>query len=99
MLSADVSRTGPYAALSYPTYRRYLTGSFLATFGRQMGSVAISWEIYQWTHSATALGLVGLINVLPLLTLSLPAGSLADRSDRRRIIAVTTAGMAAMSLL
>ncbi len=93
------ARPEPYAALSHPTYRRYLTGSFLAVFGRQMGSIAISWEIYQWTHSATALGLVGLINVLPLLVFSLPAGSLADRSDRRRIIAVTTTGVAILSLL
>jgi len=92
------ARHEPYAALSHPTYRRYLTGSFLALCGRQMGSVAIAWEIYQWTHSATALGMVGLINVLPLLVLSLPAGSLADRSDRRGIIAFTTAGMAALSL-
>jgi MFS family permease len=93
------ARPEPYAALSHPTYRRYLTGSFLAVFGRQMGSIAISWEIYQWTHSATALGLVGLINVLPLLVFSLPAGSLADRSDRRRIIGVTTAGVSILSLL
>jgi MFS family permease len=93
------SRNAPYAALSYPTYRRYLTGSFLANFGRQMSTVAVSWEIYQWTHSATALGLVGLINVVPLLTLSLPAGSLADRSDRRRIISFTAGGMAVLSLL
>jgi MFS family permease len=93
------SRHEPYAALSHPTYRRYLSGSFLALCGRQMGSVAISWEIYQWTHSATALGLVGFINVLPLLVLSLPAGSLADRADRRGIIACTTGGLALLSLL
>lgn len=93
------TRHEPYAALSHPTYRLYLGGSFLALCGRQMGSVAVTWEIYQWTHSATALGLVGLINVLPLLALSLPAGSLADRADRRAIIAFTTGGVALLSLL
>jgi MFS family permease len=63
-----------------------MLGSFLANIGRQAVTVAVAWEIYTWTHSATALGLVGLVNVIPLLALSLPAGLLADRVDRRRII-------------
>ena len=67
--------------------------------GRQMTAVAVAWQIYQWTHSATALGLVGLLNVVPLLICSLPAGALADRFDRKRIIAVTTAVTAVLSLL
>ncbi|HWA11141.1 MAG TPA: MFS transporter [Opitutaceae bacterium] len=99
MSASSADRHDPYAALSHPTYRRYLTGSFLAYFGRQMGSVAVTWEVYQWTHSASALGLVGLINVLPVLGLSLPAGVLADRRDRRGIIAFTTGSVALLSLL
>jgi MFS family permease len=93
------ARHDPYAALSHPTYRRYLAGSFLALFGRQMSGVAVTWEVYQWTHSATALGLVGFINVLPVLALSLPAGVLADRRDRRAIIAVTAGLIALLTLL
>lgn len=78
----------PYAALRIANYRDYLAGSFLALIGRQAIGVAVTWEIYQWTHSATALGLVGFVNVLPVFALSLPAGALADRHDRRRIIAL-----------
>ena len=89
----------PYAALRHPAYRRYMIGMFLANVGRQMGGVAVAWQIYQWTHSATALGLVGLVNVLPLLGFSLPAGMWADRFDRRRIIARTTFGIAGLSLV
>ena len=85
----------PYAALRVATYRDYMTGSFLSSIGRQAVSVAVTWEIYQWTKSATALGLVGLINVIPLLVLSLPAGSIADRYDRRRII-TWSAGLGAV---
>jgi MFS family permease len=99
MSAPPADRHDPYAALSHPTYRRYLAGSFLALFGRQMGTIAVTWEVYQWTHSATALGFVGLLNVLPLLALSLPAGVLADRSDRRTIIAVTAGLVALLSLL
>lgn len=89
----------PYAALRHTAYRRYLTGTFCANVGRQMTSVAVAWQIYQWTHSATALGLVGLLNVIPLLVCSLPAGALADRFDRKRIITLTTATLAVLSLL
>ena len=76
----------PYAALRHSGYRRFLAGNFLSNIGRQALSVAAAWQIYQWTNSATALGLVGLVNVLPLLVLVLPAGVLADRHDRRLLI-------------
>jgi MFS family permease len=102
-MSASPAIHDPYSALRVRTYRDYMIGSFLATIGRQAVSVAVSWEIYQWTKSATALGLVGLILVLPLLVLSLPAGSLADRRDRRSIIAwgtgLTVLFSAALALL
>jgi MFS family permease len=81
----------PYAALRIRHFRDYLIGSFFALIGRQAVTAVAIWQVYQWTHSATALGLVGLVNVLPLLTLSLPAGVLADRYDRRRLIAMGTA--------
>lgn len=80
-----------YAALRHPGYRRFLIGNFLANVGRQAFNVAAAWQIYQWTNSATALGLVGLVNVIPLFALVLPAGALADRLDRRLIIIRTTA--------
>jgi MFS family permease len=83
--TADPERD-PYAALRHAGYRRFLIGNLLANIGRQAVSVAATWQIYQWTNSATALGLVGLVNVLPLLALALPAGVLADRVDRRVII-------------
>lgn len=89
----------PYAALRHAGYRRYLTGNFLANAGRQAVSIAATWQIYQWTHSATALGLVGLVNVVPLLLFVLPAGALADRFERRVIIMRCMGVAAALSLL
>ena len=80
----------PYGALRVAPYRDYLIGSFFALIGRQAVTAVATWQVYQWTHSATALGLVGLVNVLPLLALSLPAGMIADRHDRRRLIALGT---------
>jgi MFS family permease len=88
----------PYAALRHSGYRRFLAGNLLFNTGRQGLSVAIAWQIYQWTQSATALGLVGLVNVIPLMLLVLPAGVLADRVDRRRIVTHTMWISALLSL-
>lgn len=88
----------PYAALRHAPYRRFLVGNLLANVGRQAVAIAVSWQVYQWTNSATALGLVGLVNVLPLLALVLPAGVLADRHDRRLILIRSMAAMAVLSL-
>ncbi|MEY2540819.1 MAG: hypothetical protein QOI22_421 [Verrucomicrobiota bacterium] len=54
-----------------------------------MLAVAIEWEMYARTHSATALGLVGLVIAVPVVAFSLPAGHLADRFSRKRMILVS----------
>jgi len=66
----------------------------------QMMSVAIGWQIYSITHSAFALGLVGLSQFLPMFVLTLVVGHVADRYDRRTIAFVCQAiqGMAALTL-
>jgi MFS family permease len=51
-----------------------------------MLQVALGWELYERTHSALALGLVGLATALPVVILALPAGHLADRIDRKKIL-------------
>ncbi len=89
----------PYAALRHTSYRRFLIGNFLANVGRQAFNIAAAWQIYQWTNSAAALGLVGLVNFLPLLALVLPAGAIADRLDRRLIIMRTTLVSTVLSLV
>lgn len=70
-------------------FRIFLAGRFLGTLGSQVQSVAVGWQIYNLTHSATALGLVGLAQFLPMVLLILPAGDVADRIDRRLIVALS----------
>jgi len=63
-----------------------------------MVSVAIGWELWLRTHSAFALGLVGLVQVIPVLLLSLPAGHLADQYNRKRIVVMAETLLALCSL-
>ena len=76
----------PYAAFRSREFSFYSFGNFISVTGRQMLTVAVEWEVYARTHSATALGLVGLTAALPIVALSLPAGHLADRYRRKNII-------------
>jgi MFS family permease len=81
-------RHDPYAAFRSRGFRFFTTGNLLSIIGRQMLAVAVEWEIYRRTHSATALGLVGLVFAIAIVGLSLPAGHLADRISRKHIILV-----------
>ena len=54
-----------------------------------MASVAIMWEIYERTHSKSALGLVGLVQIIPIFALFLPAGHTVDRFNRRTIVLIS----------
>ncbi|HEY7878376.1 MAG TPA: MFS transporter [Gemmatimonadaceae bacterium] len=79
----------PYAALRFRDFRLFLAGRMLSTIGQQMLDVAIGWELYERTHSALALGFVGLVLVVPIIAFALPSGHLADRQDRRGIVLIT----------
>lgn len=81
----------PYAAFRFRAFSFYAIGNLISVIGRLMLMVAVEWEIYARTHSATALGLVGLTIALPVVLLSLLAGHIADRFPRKRILLVTQA--------
>ncbi len=53
-----------------------------------MLTVAVGWELYERTHSAMNLGLVGLTQFLPMVLMTLPAGHVADNHDRKKVILI-----------
>ncbi len=100
-ITGQVFPTGhdPYAAFRSRGFSFFTAGNLLSIIGRQMLAVAVEWEIYNRTHSATALGLVGLVFAIPIVGLSLPAGYLADRVSRKHIILVAQILSAIISAL
>jgi MFS family permease len=92
----------PYAALRETSFLFYMAGWIISVIGQQVQSVAVQWQIYQRigipSKGSLALGIVGGVQALPLILLALPAGHIADRFDRRRIIAVSQLGAAACSI-
>ncbi len=88
------SKPDPYAVLRYANYRYFALGRSFFTLAMQMQTIAVSWEIYQRLHmntrdAALALGFIGLVQVVPMMLLTLPGGQAADRFDRKTILRTT----------
>jgi MFS family permease len=88
----------PYAALRYREFRLLFSGRFVAQIGEMMVSTAVGWELYERTGDTLALGLVGLVQVIPVILFSVPGGYIADRYNRKWITLITQLILAACSL-
>ncbi len=89
----------PLRALRSRNFQLFTLGGLASAMGGQIFSVALGWELYDRTHDPGALGLIGLLQVIPVVTLALPAGDLADRVDRRRLILIVLPWLALCPLL
>lgn len=87
----DPSRHDPYAALAVPAFRRFVTSLLTMTMATQVQAVVVGWLVYQATRDPLALGLIGLAEVIPYVTVALLAGYVVDRSDRRQVSVVSLA--------
>src|SRR4051794_37381828 len=91
-------RRDPFAALRFRDFRLLVLGSFLAVFAEQMLGVAVGWELYERTRSPLALGLIGLVEIVPVLLLALPAGHVADNRERKWLVVAAVSAVAACAL-
>ncbi len=73
------------SVLRHPGYLNFAASRVLSSLAFQSIAVAMGWMIYDQTHSAFALGLVGLCQFLPMVILTFVVGQVADHFDRRRI--------------
>ncbi|MCI0573968.1 MAG: MFS transporter [Myxococcaceae bacterium] len=97
-MSSSASSARGLAVLRHPDFRLYQLGRLLSVLAVQVESVAIGWQVYALTGSALALGYVGLAQFLPFIAFSLLGGHVADRFDRRKVLAWCHAVMLLCSL-
>lgn len=107
----DLPRRWPatFAALRHRNFRLWFVGQTLSVIGTWAQSVAQGWVVYELTRSELALGAVQFFGSLPTLFLMIPAGVVADRLPKRRVVliaqtammlqALTLAGLAALHRL
>lgn len=76
----------PFAAMRIPEYRYLMMGRFLFIMGLRMMGTLVGWWIYELTNDPFAIGLIGLSEVIPAVSLSLYAGHVIDISEKRKLL-------------
>jgi MFS family permease len=79
-------------------FRIIWLGQLISGLGRQVTVVALPFELWQLTHSSLSIGLLALVQLVPILIFSLGGGAVADAVDRRRLLIATQALLAGSSL-
>jgi MFS family permease len=83
-----VEPVGSGVLLRHPPYLFYVWSRCFSRFSSQIAAVAVGWQVYDMTGSAFQLGMVGLVQFLPMLLLVFAGGHAADRYDRRMVVQV-----------
>ena len=69
-----------------PAYRALWIGQTVSLIGTNMRLVAVPWQVFELTDSVVAVGLIGLVEVVPLIVFSIIGGTIADRTERKGLI-------------
>jgi len=86
-----MSRKTSFQLLSIPSYRFFLATRLFLTLALQMQAVIIGWQIYELTNDPFSLGLVGLAEAIPAISIALYAGHVADIHNRKTILLISLA--------
>ena len=81
--SSSTRSTSPFC---HRPFLLYFCARGFSEFSYQIGVVAVGWQVYALTHSALDLGLVGLVQFVPMALLTFVAGHAADRYERKRVV-------------
>jgi MFS family permease len=79
-------------------FRLLWLGQAISTVGRMITSIVLPYQVYVLTGDLLAVGLLSIVQLVPILVFALGGGAVADAVDRRRLLLVTQAGLAASSL-
>lgn len=90
-------RQHAWSVLRHRNYALLFWGQLISSTGTQMQIVAVAWQVFSLTHSAIALGLIGLFQAIPRIIFSVMGGMFADVFDRRKLLLVIQIVLAALS--
>lgn len=92
------TKTDPYAALRYKEFTIFLLLRFAMVFGWSMQFIIIEWEVYSLTKNPLSLGIIGLMEVIPAITMALFAGHIVDQKEKKGLLVKCILGFAIISL-
>ena len=92
-----MTKNDPYAALRIKEFKIFLLLRFVLIFGWSMQFIVIEWEVYSLTKDPLSLGLIGLMEIIPALTMALFAGHIVDQKEKRNLLATCIAAFSFIS--
>jgi MFS family permease len=78
--------TTPLAVLKIPEFRNFILGRFVFIMGLRMMGTLVAWWMYELTGDAFYIGMIGLAEAIPAITLALYAGYVIDKSEKRKLL-------------
>ncbi|MGB3607270.1 MAG: MFS transporter [Psychroserpens sp.] len=92
-----MSKKDPYAALRYKEFNIFLIVRFALVFGWSMQFIIIEWQVYALTKDPLYIGLIGLMEIIPALSMALFAGHIVDQKEKRNLLAFCIAAFSLIS--
>jgi len=93
-----MSKKDPYAALRFKEFNIFLIVRFALVFAWSMQFIVIEWEVYSLTKDPLSLGLIGLMEVIPALSIALFAGHVVDQKEKRGLLMKCISGFIVICL-
>jgi len=93
-----MAKNDPYAALRYKEFNIFLIIRFAMVFAWSMQFVVIEWEVYSITKNPLSLGLIGLMEVIPAVSLALFAGHIVDQREKKGLLLKCILGFSVISV-
>jgi MFS family permease len=85
-MANPVNRGSPFAAIRIVEFKNLMLGRFVFIMALRMMSTLVGWWVYELTHDPFAIGLIGLSEVIPAVSMALYAGHVIDLSEKRKLI-------------
>ncbi|MHA7942345.1 MFS transporter [Formosa sp. 3Alg 14/1] len=87
----------PYAALRYKEFNIFLLVRFAMVFAWSMQFIVIEWEVYSITKNPLSLGIIGLMEVIPAVSMALFSGHIVDQSEKKSLLVKCILGFSVIS--
>ena len=93
-----MKKKDPYSALRYKEFNIFLLLRFAMVFGWSMQFIVIEWEVYSLTKNPLSLGIIGLMEVIPAISMALFAGHIVDQKEKKGLLFKCILGFSIISL-
>lgn len=96
-MTDKIKKNDPYAALRYKEFNVFLLLRFAMVFAWSMQFIVIEWEVYSLTKNPLSLGIIGLMEVIPAVSMALFAGHIVDQKEKKGLLVKCILGFSVIS--